>query len=85
MEDGNSLLNFSLDHIVPPNEIYQGLSDGQWAALWCNWLFSDLEQNGPVCFLRGNVDSEPPVVCLGEDGLTLIQILQFSFLLYVVL
>jgi hypothetical protein len=60
-----------LKGILPPTETFCGLSYGQWAARWCNWLFSDMEQNGPVSFLRGNMDCEPPVVITGAESLSL--------------
>jgi hypothetical protein len=46
--------------VIPPEKNYLGLSYGEWAARWFNWLISpdpDLHNNGPVVFLRG-VDFE---------------------------
>jgi hypothetical protein len=57
--------------IVPPMEIYNGLSYGGWAAAWCNWLFSDQYQAGSVYFLRGNVDKEPKVVITRKNAVTI--------------
>lgn len=62
---------FDLKLIVPPNTIYNGLSYGNWAASWWNWLFSNQEQAGSVYFLRGNVDLEPAIVRTGTNALTL--------------
>jgi hypothetical protein len=64
-------LRLNLDFIVPPNRIYRGLSYGNWAAAWWNWLFSNNEDFGSVYFLRGNVDLEPGIVRTGRNGLTL--------------
>lgn len=64
------MLGFDLRRlIVPPTEIYHGLSYGNWAATWCNWLFSDQNQVGSVYFLRGSVDKESAVVMTGKNGL----------------
>ena len=46
--------------VISPACNYLGLSYGQWAARWLNWLLSvdpDLNNNGPIVFLRG-VDFE---------------------------
>jgi hypothetical protein len=64
-------LGFDLNFIVPPNWIYRGLSYGNWAATWWNWLFSNQEQVGSVYFLRGNTDLEQGIVRTGRNGLTL--------------
>lgn len=64
-------MKFDLRHIVPPKEIYDGVSYGRWAATWCNWLFSDQHQIGSVYFLRGNVDKEPKIVMTGKNGLNI--------------
>lgn len=51
--------------VVPPHQNFRGLSYGEWAALWWNWLLSDdLEYRGDMFFLRGNVDYRP----LGGNG-----------------
>jgi hypothetical protein len=63
-------VKFELKHIVSPKEKYNGLSYGELAAIWCNWLFSDQHQFGSFCFLRGNVDNEPNVVMTGKNALT---------------
>jgi hypothetical protein len=46
--------------IVQPEQTFQGLSYGDWAARWCNWLFSEepdrTEVNDDVVFLRGNME-----------------------------
>src|SRR5437899_792542 len=48
------------DYVVRPEENYRGMSYGAWAASWSNWLFSeDADRNeaeGPIVFLRGNID-----------------------------
>jgi hypothetical protein len=64
-------LVFDLSFIVPPNWIYKGLSYGNWAATWWNWLFSNQEQVGLVYFLRGNVDLERGIVRTGRNELTI--------------
>ena len=46
------------------------MSYGEWAATWCNWLFSDQWQLGSVYFLRGNVDKEPIIVKTGKNSIT---------------
>jgi hypothetical protein len=63
-------LKFGIRYIVPPKDIYNGISYGGWAATWCNWLFSDQHQVGTVYFLRGNMDKEPTVAMLGKKALT---------------
>jgi hypothetical protein len=62
-------LKFDLRNIVPPNEIYNGLSYGGWAATWWNWLFSNQNQVGFVYFLRGNVDTEPHIKKTGKNAI----------------
>ena len=64
-------MSFDLRLIVPPNEIYGGLTYGNWAAIWWNWLFSNQEQAGPVYFLRGNTDLERIIVRTGRRALTI--------------
>jgi hypothetical protein len=49
-------------HIVPPEQNFRGLSYGNWAALWWNWLLSEDPEcyNGhEILFLRGNVNYGP--------------------------
>jgi hypothetical protein len=44
---------------VHPGENFRGMSYGDWAALWWNWLLSeepDDYDGGDVLFLRGNVE-----------------------------
>jgi hypothetical protein len=48
--------------IVPVNENFRGLSYGQWAAIWDNWLMSEDPDNSArkdILFLRGNIDYRP--------------------------
>jgi hypothetical protein len=46
--------------VVRPEQNFQGLSYGDWAAAWTNWLFSeDADRNeaqGSTLFLRGNIE-----------------------------
>ncbi len=72
-------MKFDLTLIVPPKETYNGLSYGDWAAIWCNWLFSDQDQVGSVYFLRGNVHREPDIVMTGKNGLTIYSDLAIFF------
>lgn len=65
------IMKVDIGDIVRPNDTYFGLSYQQCATLWCNWLFSDLGQEGSIYFLRGNVDLEPPIVITGENALRL--------------
>lgn len=53
---------FSLDYIVPPEQNFRGLSYGNLASMFWNWLLSDLKQGGSTYFLRGNVDLEAPIM-----------------------
>ncbi|MFI5405356.1 MAG: hypothetical protein ACHQ1D_02455 [Nitrososphaerales archaeon] len=55
-------MKFDSSLIVPPSQNYKGLSYGEWAVIFWNWLFSNQTQSGPVYFLRGNVDNEPAIV-----------------------
>ena len=47
------------DLVVRPEQSYNGLSYGDWATRWTNWVFSDdpdsTEIQGDVLFLRGNL------------------------------
>lgn len=70
---------FDLDFIVRPNHKYCGLSYGQLAAKWGNWLFSDFRQSGSIYFLRGNVDSEPPIVMTGKNSISICQDIAIFF------
>jgi hypothetical protein len=48
--------------VVPPTENFRGMSYGDWAVIWSNWLLSEEPDNypgGDVLFLRGNVDYKP--------------------------
>ena len=48
--------------VVPPSENFKGMSYGDWAVLWSNWLLSEQPDNydgGDILFLRGNVDYKP--------------------------
>lgn len=48
--------------VVPVNENFRGLSYGQWAAIWDNWLMSADPDNAvrkDIAFLRGNLDYAP--------------------------
>jgi len=56
--------------MVPPNETFNGLSYGNWAAIWWNWLFSNQQQGGSVYFLRGNTDLESVIIRKGRNALT---------------
>jgi hypothetical protein len=45
--------------VVHPGENFRGMSYGDWAAVWWNWLLSEEPDNydgGDVLFLRGNVE-----------------------------
>jgi hypothetical protein len=45
--------------VVLPDENFRGMSYGDWAAIWWNWLLSEEPDNydgGDVLFLRGNVE-----------------------------
>jgi len=45
--------------IVERNEIFYGLSYGEWVMSWSNWLLSenpDYQEGADVLFLRGNID-----------------------------
>lgn len=63
-------MKFDIKKIVPPKEVYKGLTYGSWAAIWCNWLFSDQHQFGSVYFLRGNMDKEAPIVKTGRNRIS---------------
>jgi hypothetical protein len=46
-------------NVVPIGENYRGLTYGQWASIWAQWLFSDNPDNHirpDILFLRGNMD-----------------------------
>ena len=47
--------------VVLPYENFRGISYGEWASVWSQWLVSDdLTYNGEdVLFLRGNVNYMP--------------------------
>jgi hypothetical protein len=64
-------MKFDLDYVIPPHENYRGLSYGAWAAVFWNWLLSDLKQGGSVSFLRGNVDLESAIVKTGKERVTI--------------
>lgn len=54
--------------VVDPKDNFRGMSYGDWAAIWANWLMSedpDDYDGGDMLFLRGNVDYGPVG---GEDG-----------------
>lgn len=51
-------MKFDSSLILPPSQNYKGLSYGEWAVIFWNWLFSNQTQSGSVYFLRGNVDNE---------------------------
>jgi hypothetical protein len=72
-------LDFDLRLIVSPIEIYNGLSYGDWASIWCSWLFSDQDQTGSVYFLRGNLDNESEVVRMNKNSLTVFSDLAIFF------
>jgi hypothetical protein len=55
-------MKFNSSFILAPGENYKGLSYGQWAVIFWNWLFSDQTQRGHIYFLRGNVDNESTIV-----------------------
>src|SRR5216110_361561 len=46
--------------VVSPEQNFKGMSYGDWAAAWSNWLFSeDTDRNeakGSMLFLRGNIE-----------------------------
>ena len=49
--------------IVPPNQNFRGMSYGEWAGEWCNWLlgskkpdYQRYSRGNPVLFLRGAYD-----------------------------
>jgi hypothetical protein len=49
-------------NVVPVNENFRGLSYGQWASIWDNWLMSEDPDNTirkDILFLRGNLDYKP--------------------------
>jgi hypothetical protein len=51
-----------IDFIVfEPQKNFRGLSYGEWAAIWCNWLLSENPDtyDAGMVFLRGNVDYGP--------------------------
>jgi hypothetical protein len=52
--------------VVPPEENFRGLSYGNWACLWWNWLLCDEPDiyRGDMLFLRGNLDYKP----VGKGG-----------------
>jgi len=64
-------MKFSLEYIVPPEENFRGLSYGDWASVFWNWLLTNLDQRGSVFFLRGNVDLEAPVVRTEGETITI--------------
>lgn len=64
-------MTFSLDYVVPPEQNYKGLSYGNLASVFWNWLLSDLKQGGSVYFLRGNVDLEAPIVKTESEPITI--------------
>jgi hypothetical protein len=48
--------------VVPAHENFRGLSYGDWAAIWNNWLMSEDPDNTTrkdILFLRGNLDYKP--------------------------
>ena len=55
-------MKFRLSCIVHPDKNYKGLSYGDWAVIFWNWLLGDQVQGGSVYFLRGNVDVESAIV-----------------------
>jgi hypothetical protein len=67
----SNYMKFSLEYIVPPEQNFRGLSYGDWASVFWNWLLSDLEQRGSVYFLRGNVDLEAPIVRTERETATI--------------
>ncbi len=58
--------------IISPDQNYNGMSYGDWAARWTNWLFSELperdEVQRDVVFLRGNVEYRREVKKENGDG-----------------
>ena len=45
--------------VVPVHENFRGLSYGEWATIWDNWLLSedpDIAVRKDILFLRGNLD-----------------------------
>jgi hypothetical protein len=59
-------LKFRISDIVQPDKNYKGLSYGDWAVIFWNWLLGNQVQGGSVYFLRGNVDVESALV--GDRG-----------------
>jgi hypothetical protein len=48
--------------VVSPEENFKGISYGEWAAVWTNWLLSedpDTYYGSDVLFLRGNINYKP--------------------------
>ena len=48
--------------VVPVNQNFKGMSYGDWAIIWDNWLISenpDLKVRKDILFLRGNLDYKP--------------------------
>jgi hypothetical protein len=47
--------------VVAPNENFNGMSYGEWAAVWNSWLVSSkpIYDGGRMLFLRGNIDYRP--------------------------
>jgi hypothetical protein len=64
-------MRFDTKLIVPPTETFNGLSYGNWVAIWWNWLFTNQKQGGSVYFLRGNTDLEPVIIRTGREALTI--------------
>lgn len=58
--------------IVGPGQNYNGMSYGDWAARWSNWLFSERperdEVQPDVVFLRGNVEYHRDLTQAKGDG-----------------
>jgi len=48
------------NYVVKPEQNFKGMSYGDWAAAWSNWLFSEYadrtEAQGSMLFLRGNIE-----------------------------
>jgi hypothetical protein len=51
--------------VLSPNENFRGMSYGEWASVWNNWLLSTkpVYDGGKMLFLRGNIDYRP----VGKD------------------
>ena len=64
-------MSFDSSLIVQPTLCHNGMTYGQWAAIWSNWLFSNQNQVGSTFFFRGNVNNEDKISAINENHITI--------------